>query len=724
MKKLVFITFDTSHGTPHALEKCFESMLETIDKNDSSRAIVILVGKKDEKSHLRSLYPSIKFVFLDADVDNREIASNKHHPPKWAYKDLEMHWISSVVCRFLQGLEDELEYVEFPDWRALGFVTIQENKITGFLKEAKIAIRLCAAHTIRLKFEALPISEQDCVLMDLERKCLRDCDLIVTQSTATGNIARSIFGFTSNEWLPRLAIQNNASISCDHIFNNKTAVDNSNAPILLITDLKQSTRADLFVRSANQLVEENCEFQNTFLLASYEIDEAYKKKNIDRIISKKLKQKIKFEKLKKTERHHGQLDNSIIVDTSEFQLYNNLPYEASLRGATVILNDKNPVYGNDTAWKHEINCLKYDGTVDGLAVTLYRATQLKSPLMAISLSRTSPPWATCTRQCATRCEAKTFPLVSIIIPYYNLGNYLIKTIDSIYAQTYSNTEIIVIDDGSTDEQSIEVLKRLKSSASNNLSVVHLLSNRGLSGARNLGLKYARGKYVLTLDADDLIESKTIKTCVNALERNPDFHCVVPQAGYFIDEVDIPHLDNQRDFAEYLIFVGEAFATGGFRNMFSTSCAFFRREVFTSLKYNEKLYLYEDWELYLNMLNSGMRFLVTTEVLFYYRIREGSMVSEILDTQRENIARHDMLRSLQIAHQMNDMWFLLLLANNINTAERHIIISNNSLIRKSIELQIIITKWKLLIFHLIASRRGQYQKKIKQLIQISDRLKNI
>lgn len=724
MKKLVFVTFDTSDDTPHALEKGFESMLETIDENDSSRSIVIIVGQKNEKSHLRSQFPSIKFVFLDADLDNRQIDSNKHHPPKWACKELEMYWISSVVCRFLQGLEDELEYVEFPDWLALGFVSIQENKITGFLKEAKIAIRLCAAHTIRLKYEALPISQQDCVLMDLERKCLRDCDLIVAQSNATANVARSIFGFTSNEWLPRLAIQNNAPISSDHKFDKITAIDNTNVPILLINNLKQSTGSELFVRAANQLVEKNCKFQNTFLVASYKIDEAYKKKNIDRIISKKLKQKIKFEKLEKTKRHNGKLYNSIIVDTSEFQLYNSLPYEASLRGATVILNNKNPAYGNDTEWKHEINCLKYDGTVDGLAVTLYRATQLKIPLMAISLSRTSPPWANWTRQMEPLREKKTFPLVSIIVPHYNLGNYLIKTIDSIYAQTYSNIEIIVIDDGSTDKQSIEVLKSLETSEPNNLSVVRSLSNRGLSGARNLGLKHAHGKYVLTLDADDLIHPETIKKCVNALEHNSEFHCVVPLAGYFINEVNIPNLGNQCDFMEYLIFVGEAFATGGFRNMFSTSCAFFRRDVFTSIKYNENLDLYEDWELYINMLNSGMRFLLTSEILFYYRKREGSMVSEALNTQREKIARHNMLRSLKNAPVMNKMWFLPLLANNINTAERQIIISNSSLIRKSIDFQILITKWKFLLFQLITSRRGKYKKKIKQLVQISDHFKKI
>jgi hypothetical protein len=255
------------------------------------------------------------------------------------------------------------------------------------------------------------------------------------------------------------------------------------------------------------------------------------------------------------------------------------------------------------------------------------------------------------------------------------------------------------------EKEIENKKKLLIKKKKDLEKTHKL-NHHLSSVKNdyskyydsiLSEKHQQHEALTLLKEyiDDLIESKTIKTCVNALERNPDFHCVVPQAGYFIDEVDIPHLENQRDFAEYLIFAGEAFATGGFRNMFSTSCAFFRREVFTSLKYNEKLYLYEDWELYLNMLNSGMRFLVTTEVLFYYRIREGSMVSEVLDTQRENIARHDMLRSLQTAHQMNDMWFLPFLANNINATERQIIASNNSLIRKLIESQILITKWKFI-----------------------------
>ena len=92
-------------------------------------------------------------------------------------------------------------------------------------------------------------------------------------------------------------------------------------------------------------------------------------------------------------------------------------------------------------------------------------------------------------------------LLSVVIPYYNLGKTLPETIESIKATTYKNYEIIIVNDGSTDEESVKVLEQYKDDEK--VRVVNI-ENKGLANARNVGAKEAKGEFVAFLDADDKI----------------------------------------------------------------------------------------------------------------------------------------------------------------------------------------------------------------------------
>lgn len=95
------------------------------------------------------------------------------------------------------------------------------------------------------------------------------------------------------------------------------------------------------------------------------------------------------------------------------------------------------------------------------------------------------------------------PLLSIIIPAYNVESYILNCIESIYSQHQENIEVIVIDDGSTDN-TIEIITQLKETYNN--FVILSQANAGVSTARNYGLSVARGRYVYFLDSDDWIEN--------------------------------------------------------------------------------------------------------------------------------------------------------------------------------------------------------------------------
>ena len=94
------------------------------------------------------------------------------------------------------------------------------------------------------------------------------------------------------------------------------------------------------------------------------------------------------------------------------------------------------------------------------------------------------------------------PLLSIVVPVYNVGGYLLDTLDSIAAQSYGNIEIICVDDGSTDGSG-ELLE-LYAARDSRFAVYHE-ANRGVSAARNFGIDMARGEIILFVDADDLLK---------------------------------------------------------------------------------------------------------------------------------------------------------------------------------------------------------------------------
>ncbi len=124
---------------------------------------------------------------------------------------------------------------------------------------------------------------------------------------------------------------------------------------------------------------------------------------------------------------------------------------------------------------------------------------------------------------------KNLPLVSVVIPNYNYALYIGKCIESILAQTYGNIEVIVVDDGSTDN-SHEVLKRYV----DKVRVIYS-HNFGVNHARNLGIRNCNGKFVSFCDSDDYWEPEKIQLQVDLMNENPNLSLVY--TGVNVIEID-------------------------------------------------------------------------------------------------------------------------------------------------------------------------------------------
>lgn len=195
--------------------------------------------------------------------------------------------------------------------------------------------------------------------------------------------------------------------------------------------------------------------------------------------------------------------------------------------------------------------------------------------------------------------------VSVIIPCYNQGKYVEEAINSVINQTYSNIEIICINDCSTDNSSeiiTELCKKYK-----NIVFLDEKENLGVVKARNKAISIAQGEYILPLDADDTIEPSYIEKAVKILEENPKIGIVYCNAKLF---GDIDEIWNLEDFDKSKII---------FENQIFNS-ALFRKSDFTKIGgYKDYMSIgYEDWDLWLSFIEKGFEVYKINEILFNYR----------------------------------------------------------------------------------------------------------
>ena len=207
--------------------------------------------------------------------------------------------------------------------------------------------------------------------------------------------------------------------------------------------------------------------------------------------------------------------------------------------------------------------------------------------------------------------------VSIVIPCYNYAHYLSEAIESALNQTYKNIEVIVVDDGSTDDTKEVAQKYL----------VKLLtqSNQGLSSARNLGIAASTGEWILPLDADDLINTECVDKLLSKVKlEGADIGC--PAIQEFGDKKRFLQINTKN----------LRFSSFKQRNYVVASCLY-RKKIWDELGgYDTKMKGgHEDWDFWTRALYAGYKMAAVNEPMFFYRIHEGSMLHEFAKNHEEN-----------------------------------------------------------------------------------------
>ncbi len=207
-------------------------------------------------------------------------------------------------------------------------------------------------------------------------------------------------------------------------------------------------------------------------------------------------------------------------------------------------------------------------------------------------------------------------LLSVVIPFYNMGSYLEETLNSVLASTYCPLEVLIIDDGSTDARSLRELDRVRK---RNIDQVRMIRthNQGLALTRNTGAREARGEFLAFVDAGHLVKPDFFARAVSVLESYDNVGFVYSWAQYFGDSTDwLPTWNT-----EFPYLLGHNMLI----SLVVTRCSAFLQHGCNraNLEFGS-----EDWDAWIRLAAAGYQGVSLPHLLVKYRIRHGSVSREI------------------------------------------------------------------------------------------------
>lgn len=205
-------------------------------------------------------------------------------------------------------------------------------------------------------------------------------------------------------------------------------------------------------------------------------------------------------------------------------------------------------------------------------------------------------------------EIISSPLVSVIVPCYNQGEYVKEALCSVQNQTYTNFECVIVNDGSTDNSLDEIISFCQT---DNRFVYYDKVNEGVAIARNYAISHSHGEFILPLDADDKIAPSFIQEAVQVFRTRPDVKLVYSKVLYFGD------VDGEYKLPKYKY---TSLLCG---NLIVCTAMYKRSDYLKTNGYNPNLDGLEDWDFWLCLLGKEDKVYRINKFLFYYRIKKYS-----------------------------------------------------------------------------------------------------
>lgn len=604
---------------------------------------VILVSVADNLGRMQAAvegFPNIRL--LTVDVANM--------PDGGTYFD-HMHAYSAEAWRVLQKEFREhgpADYIEFPDYLGEGAVTIQA-RATGepLLANTVIAVRIHTTSELAATLNGSRDTDfRTRLVHDLERYSLKFADRVLYGGGEIESLYQHFYG--ADQLAPTELVRHPTSFPAE-----STPARNSSEPFRMLYIGRAERRKGIYELAAScaGLPEEDWSLTivagdtrtgpaETSMRAMLELATM----GDDRI---ELRDSVPHEQIPALIGEHD-----AVVVPSRWECWPNTALEALAHNRPVLAA---PVGGLvDLVIDGETGMLSQSNDVESIREMIVRACRERESLR--EMSRAGKPVAHYCSIADPERVASAYsrlaserpgdgprrnsrPLVSVVIPYFQMFEYVERTVKSLFEQSYRPIEVLLVNDGAfghEDKIVFELADRYP---------ITLLTrpNGGLGSARNFGIGQARGRYVLPLDADNMICEGFIERAVDVLEREPETAYVTAWTN-FIDEDGVRTGHGYRPISNFL-------STIDIGNVAGDAIAVMRRDLFGSdCWYSEELISYEDWYLYRELRLHGQFGHAIPEPLLDYRVRSDSMLREdgqpndvVLEKQMHGLVKEEEIK---------------------------------------------------------------------------------
>lgn len=221
-------------------------------------------------------------------------------------------------------------------------------------------------------------------------------------------------------------------------------------------------------------------------------------------------------------------------------------------------------------------------------------------------------------------------LVSVIVPAYNAGKYLGFCLDTVIAQTHKNLEIIVVDDGSTDNTG-KICDEYANKDSR-IRVIHQ-ENHGVAFTRNVGLDNATGEYIAFIDSDDYVKSNYIEVLLETCTENCSNITICKSIDTYKRELfDLPVSYNARTYESMFLLQNISYLDVCYEVVISM---IFHKSVFDNLRFPVGL-IYEDSYIYYDLIKNAGKITFIDTVLYYYYLSFNSIMRSDFSVKKYDI----------------------------------------------------------------------------------------
>ncbi len=231
------------------------------------------------------------------------------------------------------------------------------------------------------------------------------------------------------------------------------------------------------------------------------------------------------------------------------------------------------------------------------------------------------------------------PEISIIVPLYNKRNYVAAMLESVHSQTFSDYELIIIDDGSTDGS-----RQIAEEYAAHDERIHVvpIKNGGVSHARNVGLEMAAGTYITFIDADDTVAPNYLENLYRCITEN-DVELVISGVVKVGDDSSqsasvLPPFHGKKIWEDILPTFAQVQKESGIYGFCVAKV--FPKSILGNIRFDEKLQLAEDFDFYLKLYNNVSAVYYDNAALYYYRQNTDNSPMSVADNEIDYFAQLD------------------------------------------------------------------------------------